>query len=193
MKRTLYSELSTWKKSPNRKPLIIKGARQTGKTWLMKEFGRQEYAETAYINFERNPNLAAIFQEAMDIDGIIQALQVQAEVRIIPERTLLIFDEIQEAPQAIAALKYFCEEAPGYHIVAAGSLLGIALHRSVSFPVGKVEFLNMHPLSFHEFLMAVEENELLELLESGRWNLLHVFRKRLTDRLRQYFLVGWHA
>lgn len=190
MKRTLYSELLTWKKRPNRKPLIVKGARQTGKTWLMKEFGRQEYGETAYINFERNPNLAAIFQEAMDIDGVIQALQVESGVRIVPERTLLIFDEIQEAPQAIAALKYFCEEAPGYHIVAAGSLLGIALHRSVSFPVGKVEFLNMHPLSFHEFLMAMEENELLDLLASGRWNLLRVFHKRLTDRLRQYYLVG---
>ena len=190
MKRTLYSELANWKKSPNRKSLIIKGARQTGKTWLMKEFGRTAYPDTAYVNFERNPNLAAIFQGSLDIEGIIQALQVQTGVRIIPENTLLIFDEIQEAPQAISALKYFREEAPGYHIVAAGSLLGIALHRSVSFPVGKVEFMNLQPLSFHEFLMALGEQDLLELLESGRWELLHVFRKRLTDRLRQYYLVG---
>ena len=156
----------------------------------MKEFGRAAYPETAYVNFERNPNLAAIFQDTLDIEGIIQALQVQTGVRIIPEKTLVIFDEIQEAPQAISALKYFREEAPGYHIVAAGSLLGIALHRSVSFPVGKVEFMNLQPLSFHEFLMALGEQELLELLESGRWELLHVFRKRLTDRLRQYYLVG---
>ncbi len=190
MKRTRYSELASWKKSPNRKPLIIKGARQTGKTWLMMEFGRAEYTETAYINFERNPNLSVIFQDSLDMDGIIQALQVQTGVRIMPEKTLVIFDEIQEAPQAIAALKYFHEEAPEYHIVAAGSLPGIALHRSVSFPVGKVEFLNLHPLSFHEFLMALGEQELLELLESGKWELLRVFRKRLTDRLRQYYLVG---
>ena len=156
----------------------------------MKEFGRTAYPDTAYVNFERNPNLAAIFQGSLDIEGIIQALQVQTGVRIIPENTLLIFDEIQEAPQAISALKYFREEAPGYHIVAAGSLLGIALHRSVSFPVGKVEFMNLQPLSFHEFLMALGEQDLLELLEFGRWELLHVFRKRLTDRLRQYYLVG---
>lgn len=190
MKRSLLNELQSWKNSPKRKPLIIKGARQTGKTWLIKEFGRTAFQSMAYINFERNRNIADLFKSTYDLGSIIQALSLQTGVQIDPQKTLIVFDEIQEAPEALTALKYFYEEAPQYHIVAAGSLLGMALLQSVSFPVGKVDFLKLSPMDFHEFLLAVGDGELLELLESGNWELLKVFRHRFIERLRSYYMVG---
>lgn len=190
MKRNLLPQLIHWRKKPDRKPLILRGARQTGKTWLMLKFGSEAFRETVYINFEQNRNMAELFRETIDIKTIIQALQVQTGKQINPETTLIIFDEIQEAPGAVTALKYFYENAPEYCIVAAGSLLGVALHRSVSFPVGKVNFLDVYPMSFHEFLMASGEDDLLKLLENGEWELLKVFKNKFTERLRQYFIVG---
>lgn len=190
MERLLLSELIRWKENPGRKPLILRGARQTGKTWLMKAFASESFNETAYINFEQNKNLAGLFRETIEVETIIQALQVQTGKQINPETTLIIFDEIQEAPEAITALKYFCENAPGYCIVAAGSLLGVALHRSVSFPVGKVDFMDVYPMNFHEFLMALGEEKILELIKNRQWELLKVFKQKLTERLRQYYIVG---
>ncbi len=190
MKRNLISELNRWKKKPDRKPLILRGARQTGKTWLMTRFGTDSFSETVYINFEQSRNVAALFKENIEIKTIIQALQVHSGKQVNPETTLIIFDEIQEAPGAITALKYFCENAPEYCIVAAGSLLGVALHQSVSFPVGKVEFMDVYPMNFHEFLMALGEDNLLELIRDGEWELLKVFKNKLAERLRQYYIVG---
>lgn len=190
MKRSLLPELIRWKENPDRKPLILRGARQTGKTWLMNALGYKAFEETVYINFERSRNLAELFSDSFDIPSIIQALQVHSGKRIHPHTTLLIFDEIQEAPGAITALKYFYEDAPEYCIIAAGSLLGVALHRSVSFPVGKVDFMDVYPMSFYEFLDAVGEHEMLEIVQNQNWNLISVFRNKLTERLRQYYMVG---
>ncbi|HAH23974.1 MAG TPA: ATPase, partial [Prolixibacteraceae bacterium] len=156
MRRTAMQALISWKNKPGRKPLIIRGARQVGKTWLMKEFGKNEYTQTAYVNFESSKLLKALFVDNFDIQRIITAVQIESGVQINPENTLIIFDEIQEAEGAITSLKYFCENAPQYHIVAAGSLLGVALQKHTSFPVGKVEFLDLHPLNFTEFLMGLD-------------------------------------
>jgi uncharacterized protein len=150
-------------KKPDRKPLIIRGALQVGKTWLIKRFGENEYEQVVYINFERSTYLQSLFYGDFDIKRIINALQIN------PENTLIIFDEIQEAERAITSLKYFFEDTPEYHIIAAGSLLGVALHRNNSFPVGKVDFLNLFPLNFQEFLKAFKEESLLELLKNNDW------------------------
>ena len=155
MKRQKSNELLAWKTSPDRKPLILRGARQVGKTWLMKEFGKSNYDQTVYVNFEKNKRLKSLFDDDFDIPRIIVALQIESGLTISAESTLIILDEIQEAPQAITALKYFCEDAPQYHIIAAGSLLGLALHSNISFPVGKVEFMDLYPLNFPEFLEAL--------------------------------------
>jgi uncharacterized protein len=165
MKRTAMNQLISWKNKPSRKPLIIRGARQVGKTWLMKEFGKNEYEQTVYINFESSKRLITLFQENFDIQRIITALQIESGIQINPENTLIIFDEIQEAGGAITSLKYFCENAPQYHVMSAGSLLGVAMHQHTSFPVGKVEFLDLHPLSFIEFLKAMDQQPLLDLLK----------------------------
>ena len=162
MYRKKMEELKKWKESSDRKPLIIRGARQVGKTWLMKEFGAQEYEKTAYINFDDNIRMEKLFEDDFDIDRLIQGLKIESGVNIEPENTLIILDEIQEVPKALKALKYFCENANQYHIVSAGSLLGVAIHEGTSFPVGKVDFLNLAPLSFFEFLEALGENELLQ-------------------------------
>ncbi len=190
MKRLKISELVTWKDSRNRKPLIIRGARQTGKTWLMKEFGAQHYAQAVYINFEKNSRMQLLFEGDFDLQRILIALQAETGKIIEPDKTLLIFDEIQEAPRAITSLKYFQEDAPEYHIVAAGSLLGVALHANISFPVGKVQFMDLHPLNYREFLMACGEEGLLQILDSGDWILITTFKSKFIDRLRQYYYVG---
>ncbi len=154
MYRAAIESLYRWKKSRHRKPLIIEGPRQVGKTWLMKEFGSNAYTDTVYINFDSNSRMAELFASDLDTDRLIMGFELYSGRKIDPANTLLIFDEVQEVPRALSSLKYFCENAPQYHIVCAGSLLGIALHEATSFPVGKVDFLKLYPLSFKEFLTA---------------------------------------
>lgn len=183
-------ELISWKNKAVRKPLIIRGARQVGKTWLMKEFGKNEYRQTVYVNFESSKLLKTLFAENFDVNRIITALQIETGIQIDPENTLIIFDEIQEAEGAITSLKYFCENAPHYHIVAAGSLLGVAMHKHISFPVGKVEFLDLYPLSYTEFLLALNQQPLQNLLNSGDWTLIKSFREKYIQILRHYYFIG---
>ena len=190
MQRTEIDGLFTWKKSKNRKPLIIRGARQVGKTWLMKEFGKKEYEQTIYINFESSKHLISIFNTDFDIQRILTALQIETGIICNAKNTLIIFDEIQEAPNAISSLKYFYESAPEYHIIAAGSLLGVALHKNTSFPVGKVKFLDIYPLSFTEFLIAIGQKKLVLLLESKNWDLINSFKEKFILFLRQYYFIG---
>lgn len=190
MYRSKLADLVAWKNSPDRKPLIIRGARQTGKTWLMREFGEKHYAKTVYINFEKSKRLAGLFADDFDIPRIIVALQAESGLIITSGDTLLIFDEIQEVPQAITALKYFHEDGAGYHVIAAGSLLGLAIHEGVSFPVGKVVLMDLSPMTFTEFLEAAGESALVEMLHSGDWKLITVFKSKYIERLRQYYFVG---
>lgn len=190
MERTAMRELISWKNKPGRKPLIIRGARQVGKTWLMKEFGKNEYVQTVYVNFESSKLLKSLFVDNFDIQRIITALQIESGLRINPENTLIILDEIQEAEGAITSLKYFCENAPQYHIIAAGSLLGVALHSHISFPVGKVEFLDLSPLNFTEYLLALDQQPLLNLLKSRDWILIKSFKEKFIQLLRQYYYIG---
>ena len=190
MKRNELEYLLGWKLAPGRKPLIIRGARQTGKTWLMKEFGRTEYQKVAYVNFENNAALKNLFIGNFDIQRILLAIQIETGVTVEPGNTLLILDEIQEALGALTSLKYFQENAPEYHVVAAGSLLGVALSQQTSFPVGKVEFLDLYPLSFVEFLEALNEKPLVDLLIKRNWTLITGFKMRYIERLKQYYYVG---
>ena len=183
-------QLRSWKNNPSRKPLIIRGARQVGKTWLMKEFGKNQYEQTVYINFESSKRLNTLFQENYDVQRIITALQIESGIQINPENTLIIFDEIQEAGGAITSLKYFCEDAPQYHVMTAGSLLGVAMHKHTSFPVGKVEFLDLHPLSFTEFLKAMEQQSLHDLLKNRDWDLIKTFKEKYIQLLRYYYYIG---
>ena len=190
MYRNKMEELKKWKESQNRKPLIIRGARQVGKTWLMKEFGKEYYEKCAYINFDDNSRMKNLFEEDFDLDRIIQGLKIESGVNIEPENTLIILDEIQETPKALKALKYFCENARNYHIISAGSLLGIAIHGEVSFPVGKVDFLDLTPLSFFEFLTALNEEELVKLLQENDFEMINVFNAKLKDYLKLYYYIG---
>ncbi|NLA48971.1 MAG: ATP-binding protein [Bacteroidales bacterium] len=190
MYRTKIEDLKTWKNSTSRKPLIIRGARQVGKTWLMKEFGKLYYEQTIYINFEKDKRFQSLFTDDFNIQRIITAIQAVSGLTIDPEKTLVIFDEIQALPEGITALKYFQEDAPAYHIIAAGSLLGMALHSNISFPVGKVNFLDMYPLTFTEFLIANGEKPLADILFSKDWKLINSFKTGLINRLRQYYYVG---
>lgn len=189
MKRNAIKELYEWKENNDRKPLVILGARQVGKTWLMKEFGKEAYKKCAYVNFEDNDDLRGMFEHDFDIQRIIANLQWATDVTI-DEDTLIILDEIQEAPRGITALKYFQEKAPQYHVIAAGSLLGIAMHKNDSFPVGKVDFMNLYPLSFYEFLNAIGEKKMVDLLQAKDWTMLTMVRAKFEERLRQYYFVG---
>lgn len=190
MYRIAIEKLYKWKNSKRRKPLIIEGARQVGKTWLMKEFGKQAYADTVYINFDSNSRMGDLFSADLDTDRLILGLELYAGRKINPENTLLIFDEVQEVPRALASLKYFYENAPQYHIVCAGSLLGIALHQGTSFPVGKVDFLKLHPLSFSEFLMATGNERFAELLKNQDYEMITSFKQTYIDTLKHYYFVG---
>ena len=190
MYRIAIEKLLKWKESKRRKPLIIEGARQVGKTWLMKEFGRQAYANTVYINFDSNSRMAELFASDLDTDRLIMGLELYAGRKIDHNNTLLIFDEVQEVPRALTALKYFYENAPQYHIVCAGSLLGIALHEGTSFPVGKVDFLKLYPLSFREFLMATDKERFTELLDKQDYQMIASFRQTYIDALKHYYFVG---
>lgn len=189
MERSIYSSLKKWKESPTRKPLILQGARQVGKTYILKEFGAREYSEVVYINCDDNNDMQNMFVD-YDVDRIIRSLSAISGVSIKPSTTLLILDEIQEVERGLASLKYFCEKAPEYHVAVAGSLLGITLHEGTSFPVGKVDMLYMYPMNFEEFLLAMGKEQLVELLRSNSWAALTPLRGMLTELLRQYYFVG---
>ena len=189
MKRFAISQLTAWKNLANRKPLVIRGARQVGKTWLMKEFGKTEFKNFVYINFDSNPDMANLFEGSLQISRLIAGLQIYSGQKITTD-TLLIFDEIQEVPRALSSLKYFCEEAPEYAVISAGSLLGVAMHKGTSFPVGKVDFLDLFPLSFTEFLNATGNENLVDLLESGDWQLITSFKNKYIELLRYYYFIG---
>lgn len=189
MKRSAIKCLYDWKQSDRRKPLIMLGARQVGKTWLMREFASEAYEKSAYVNFEDDEMLKGMFASDFDIPRIINTIQWSTGVTI-DEDTLIILDEIQEAPRGITALKYFAEKAPQYHVMAAGSLLGIAMHQNDSFPVGKVDFIHLYPLSFFEFLEAAGECKMVELLQVKDWPMITMFRSKFEERLRQYYFVG---
>lgn len=189
MERSIYSSLKKWKDSPTRKPLILQGARQVGKTYILKEFGAREYSEVVYINCDDNNDMQNMFVD-YDVDRIIRSLSAISGVSIKPSTTLLVLDEIQEVERGLASLKYFCEKAPEYHVAVAGSLLDITLHEGTSFPVGKVDMLYMYPMDFEEFLLAMGKEQLVELLRSNSWAALTPLRGMLTELLRQYYFVG---
>ncbi|MBU5627674.1 ATP-binding protein [Oscillibacter sp. MSJ-2] len=190
MFRSAMKELEKWKAKKRRKPLIIRGARQVGKTWLMKEFGATAYAHTIYINFDNNERMKLLFGGSFSVERIVTGLELYAGQKIDADSTLLIFDEVQEVPQALAALKYFNEDAPQYQIICAGSLLGVALHPGTSFPVGKVEFLDLYPLSFFEFMMAMGKEQYVDLLQRGDFEMASTFRQDYIDMLKHYYYVG---
>lgn len=190
MIRSAMEQLKKWKSKPQRKPLIIQGTRQVGKTWLMKEFGRSFYNETVYINFDNNVRMQTLFEEDLNIERIIVGLEIYYGKKIDADNTLLIFDEVQEVPKALTALKYFNENAPQYQIVCAGSLLGIALHQGTSFPVGKVEFLELYPLSFSEFMIAMGKERYAELIQKSDFEIATAFRQEYEYLLKNYYYVG---
>lgn len=190
MYRMAIKQLQKWKTKKQRKPLIIRGARQVGKTWLMKEFGASEYSSTVYVNFDNNERMKTLFEGSLEIERLITGLELYAGHKIDPDNTLLIFDEVQEVPKALTSLKYFNEDAPQYQIVCAGSLLGVALHQGTSFPVGKVEFLDLYPLSFSEFMMAMGKEQYVELLQKRDFDMATTFKQDYTDLLKHYYYVG---
>ena len=190
MYRFAIEKLQEWKISKYRKPMFIEGARQVGKTWLMREFGRVAYQDAVYINFDSNSQMKELFENDLNVERIMLGLELYAGKKINAENTLIIFDEVQEVPRALASLKYFCEDAPQYHIVCAGSLLGIALHQGTSFPVGKVDLLKLYPLSFGEFLSACGNERFVELMDVGDYTMMTSFRQAYIDLLKQYYFVG---
>lgn len=190
MYRTKINDLRQWKLSKKRKPLIFLGARQVGKTYLLQEFGRTEYKQLAYINFEHPDAPKNLFEMDFDADRIVTILNAYCNIKITAEDTLIVFDEVQVAPKGVTALKYFYEEAPEYHIIAAGSLLGVNIHHGESFPVGKVDFMKLFPMSFYEFLLAMDETGIVELLDNNDLESLTFFKQKLINYLRYYLFIG---
>lgn len=192
MRRDAMKKLIGWKNSEHRKPMVLRGARQVGKTWLMQEFGRTQYESVAYINMEGNQQMERLFDLDFDIERIVDGLEIFSGVKIEPHKTLIILDEIQEVPRSLTALKYFYENQPGYHVIVAGSLLGIAHHSGVSFPVGKVDFMDIYPLSFVEFLQAIGEEPYADLIMAPEIDLgiIGAFAPKIIDQLRTYYIVG---
>lgn len=190
MYRIAIEKLIKWKQSKRRKPLIIEGARQVGKTWLMKEFGKQAYENTVYINFDSNSQMAELFSSDLDTERLIMGLELYIGHKIDANNSLIIFDEVQEVPRALASLKYFCENAPQYHIICAGSLLGIALHQGTSFPVGKVDFLKLYPLTFKEYLMATGKEDFANLLDKQDFQMITKFKQTYIEALKHYYFIG---
>ena len=192
MERFIFQKLLDWKHSPYRKPLILKGVRQVGKTWILKEFGKRHYENTAYFNFDENKEYRQFFETTKDIDRILQNLILASGQTITPEKTLIVFDEVQDCPEVINTLKYFCENAPQYHVACAGSLLGIALAKPAAFPVGKVNFIQIDPMTFEEFLLANGDTNLLTFLET--WDALSpipdAFFNPLCEKLKMYYITG---
>ncbi len=190
MKRLLMDKLIEWKDDKHRKPLILRGARQVGKTWLMKEFGREYFENTVYISFYNNKRISSIFEADYDVKRIISALGIYLHVSIEPGKTLLIFDEVQSALKVVESLKYFCEDAPEYHVIAAGSLLGVAVHEGVSFPVGKVDELKLYPMNFREFLLAMGEEKLCEYCSDPEFTQVNAFSDMYKELLKEYLIIG---
>ncbi|MBF0441688.1 MAG: ATP-binding protein [Oligoflexales bacterium] len=190
MYRTAMEELYKWKEKLKKKPLIIRGARQVGKTWLMREFGRLAFEKTVYVSFDNNQRMKQLFLSEMDAKRLVIGLELYCGEKIDPANTLIIFDEIQEIPQALTSLKYFNETAPEYQIICAGSLLGVALHQGTSFPVGKVEFLNLYPLSFSEFMIAMGNEQYLNLIKNGDFDMMATFKQTFIDLLKYYYFIG---
>ena len=190
MNRQIYNELKRWKTSQDRKPLVLLGARQVGKTWIMRHFGAQEYESVAYINCDDEPRAKELFTPDYDMDRILLSIQVITGVKVLPGKTLVIFDEIQELERGLHSLKYFYEKSPQYHVMVAGSLLGITLGRGESFPVGKVDMLHMYPMNFSEFLDAMGKTELIALIHSKEWQVIELMKEKFEYLLRQYYYVG---
>ena len=190
MKRKIYKQLLKWKRNVDRKPLMLLGARQVGKTWIMQHFGKKEYKNVAYINCDDEPRMKQLFELDYNIDRILITIQAITGVRITPAATLIIMDEIQEVPRGLHSLKYFCEKAPEYHIMVAGSLLGVTLGKGESFPVGKVDMLTMYPMDYEEYLDATGNENWIELLHSKDWGLIDIMKPKMTELLRQYYFVG---
>jgi predicted AAA+ superfamily ATPase len=190
MERLALQQLTLWKNREDRKPLVLNGARQVGKTWLLREFAKKEYKKEAYIVCRKNELARQIFTQDFDIDRILRSLRALTGVDITPGDTLIVLDEVQDIPEAIEALKYFCEEAPEYHIAVAGSLLGISLHQDISYPVGKVNEINIYPMNFEEFLMAKGEFEACKLLNTHDFDIITILHDKYVDLLRQYYYVG---
>lgn len=183
-------DLCSWKNKKSRKPLILQGARQVGKTWIMKEFGKRYYKNVAYINLDENEQMKKSFDVDFDVKRIIEDITIVSGEKIEPEETLIIIDEVQESPKAITALKYFCENASEYHIIVAGSFLGVAMHKGISYPVGKVNILTMYPLSYYEFLLACGEDDLAKYVNKADNNKNQVFREKYIRYLKLYYYVG---
>lgn len=190
MERFAIQQLKAWKENPRRKPLVLMGARQVGKTWLMKEFGRKFYEKVAYVSFFNNETVAKEFKTDYDVKRLLSVLNIASGVTITPGDTLVILDEIQNAPEAFEALKYFCEDAPEYHVMVAGSLLGVALHKGISYPVGKVDLLDLHPLSFREYLYAVGEKSLSDAIQAKDYSVIDLFSEKYISHLKNYYFVG---
>ena len=190
MERQIISKLLEWKQSPDRKPLILKGARQVGKTYILREFGRKYYKNVAYINCDHNELARDLFKQDFDMRRVLLNIEAITREHIVAGETLIILDEIQELEYGLAALKYFCEDVPEQHVAVAGSLLGIALHKSSSFPVGKVDFLQMSPMNYEEFLLAMGEKKLCDILRRQKWTDILPLRKKYIEFLRQYYYVG---
>ena len=190
MKRYAIDELISWKSSERRKPLILKGARQVGKTWLMKHFGENHFENMAYVDFYNNHRMRELFTGDFDIPRLIEGLQAETHEKISPQKTLIVFDEVQEVPLALSSLKYFYDNTPEYVIIAGGSLLGVTLHEGTSFPVGKVDFANLFPLDYCEFLEGIGESELSQMLKARDWKLISAFKSKFIDYLRKYYFVG---
>ena len=190
MYRYKIEELKDWKLNPQRKPLIVQGARQVGKTWLIREFGKTHFSQTVYVNFEDETRLQNLFLQDLHPERIIGVLELFFQTRINAENTLIVFDEIQSAEKGLTSLKYFCEKAPQYFVIASDSLLGMNLHNNVSFPVGKVDFLYLYPMNFYEFLLATGENGLAQILKGKQWDMLPVFTSKFKEYLKYYFYIG---
>ena len=190
MERKAYKQLLEWKNNPHHKPLILNGARQVGKTWLLKHFGEKEYKNVAYVNCDKSMQMKTIFDEGYDIPRIIRNISAMTNVDIRPHETLIILDEIQSVPHGLPSLKYFCEDAPEYDVAVAGSLLGIQLHRGESFPVGKVDMLKLFPLTFGEFLMAKGENIKKTALDNKDYDTINAIAPLYVELLRQYYFTG---
>ena len=188
--RAAMEALNKWKSKSVKKPLIIRGARQVGKTWLMKEFGKTAFKQTVYISFDNNQRMKELFSVDLDTTRLITGIELYAGHKIDPANTLIIFDEVQEVPAALTSLKYFNENAPEYQILCAGSMLGVALHPGTSFPVGKVTFLDLYPLSFTEFMQAMGKEQFVSLLEQGDFPMVATFKQEYIDLLKHYFYVG---
>lgn len=190
MERFVLQKMIEWKNSPGRKPLVVKGARQVGKTWLVREFGRSDFQSFAYINCDSNNTASELFEQDFDVKRIIRGLSAISDVSIEPGNTLIFLDEIQEIPRAVQSLKYFCEDAPEYYVIAAGSLLGIHEHKNISFPVGKIDSLQMYPMSFFEFLLAVSGKPMAQMAMESALEDLSALHSKLTEYLRQYYFTG---